>query len=300
MLGTVLTKELNLLNKYDIISVGSEYDLCSQIETKILFKKAKPDYVFHLAAKVGGLMANISSNGSFFSDNILINTNVLTEATATSIKVCSVLSTCVYPDKAVYPLSENQLHNGTPHDSNFGYAYAKRMIDIQSKAYRKQYGVNFICAIPNNMYGEYDNFDTQNSHVVPAVIRKLYEAKLKNLSSVTFWGDGSPLREFTYSHDIAKNLIWLMENYNEESPINIGNTQEYSIKSLVDICKNIIGYSGDIIWDTSKPNGQYRKPMSIDYFNSLLSNKVEYTSLESGLENTISWFGLNYPNIRGI
>jgi GDP-L-fucose synthase len=300
MLGTALVNSLNKTNIHEVIAVGSEYDLRSEIETKILFKKHNPNYVFHLAAKVGGLMANINQNGTFFNDNVLINTNVLNQALLNSAKVCSILSTCVYPDKATYPLTEKQLHNGPPHESNFGYAYAKRMIDIQSKAYRNQHNINFICAIPNNMYGENDNFHLTDSHVVPAAIRKIYEAKINNLSSVTFWGNGTSLREFTYSYDIAEDLVWLMENYNGEFPVNIGNTEEYSIKNLVDVCKDMIGYSGEIIWDTNKPNGQYRKPTSTEYFKSLLCRQRTYTSLEIGLRKTIDWFILNYPNIRGI
>jgi GDP-L-fucose synthase len=299
MLGGYLSNSIDR-SKYQVFSVGRNWDLRSPEQTERLFSDLKPNYVFHLAAKVGGLMANVKNNGAFFNENVLINTNVLNQALKTNSKVCSVLSTCIYPNKATYPLTEDQLHDGPPHESNFGYAYAKRMLEVHSRAYRQQYGAQFICAIPNNMYGENDNFDLEQSHVVPAVIRKLFEAKINKLQAITFWGDGSALREFTYAEDIAKDLIWLMENYNEEKPVNIGNTEELSIKDLILACKDILQYPGDILWDISKPNGQYRKPTSTMYFESLLSKKRTYTDLRFGLNQTIEWFKRNYPNIRGI
>jgi GDP-L-fucose synthase len=174
------------------------------------------------------------------------------------------------------------------------------MVDVMSRAYRQQYGCNFITAIPNNLYGENDNFDLENSHVLPALIRKIWEAKINNQHSVEVWGDGSPLREFTYSEDIVKILIFLLENYNESEPINIGNTEEYSIKEVVQLLCELLNYDGKINWNINKPNGQYRKPSSNKKLLDLGWEKENYTSLKQGLKKTCDWFIINYPNVRGI
>tara|TARA_R110002153_G_C13125747_1_gene479330 strand:- start:168 stop:761 length:594 start_codon:yes stop_codon:yes gene_type:complete len=197
-------------------------------------------------------------------------------------------------------LTEDQLHLGPPHGSNFGYAYAKRMVDVMSRAYRQQYGCNFITAIPNNLYGENDNFDLENSHVIPALIRKVWEAKTNNKNYIECWGDGTPLREFTYSGDIAKILLFLLENYNQPEPINIGNTDEYSIKEVVEIICKQLDYSGEVVWQTDKPSGQHRKPSSNQKLLDLGWKKEDYISLEEGLKKTCEWFIMTYPNARGI
>ena len=259
--------------------------------------------IFHIAAKVGGVKANTDFVGDFFYENEKINHNILHAAKEIGAnKVISLLSTCVYPDAKYvnYPMTEGQLHLGPPHDSNFGYAYAKRMIDIMSRAYRQQYGCNFITAIPNNLYGENDNFHLEDGHVIPALMRKIWEAKINNKSSIECWGDGSPLREFTYSEDIAKILIFLMEHYEERDPINIGNTEEYSIKAVaLMLCKHL-EYDGEIVWNTDKPAGQFRKPTSNQKLLDLGWKKEWYTPLEEGLKKTCEWFIINYPNVRGV
>lgn len=260
-------------------------------------------YVIHLAAKVGGVKANSDEISDFFRINSIINQKLLHRAHHDNAKkVVSLLSTCVYPDvdHVRYPLTEDQLHLGPPHSSNFGYAYAKRMVDVMSRAYRQQYGCNFITAIPNNLYGENDNFDLENSHVIPAIIRKVWEAKINNRSSVECWGDGSPLREFTYSEDIVKILIFLLENYDGFEPINIGNTEEYTIKEVVETICGILGYTGAVVWNTDMPCGQHRKPSSNQKLLDLGWKKQQYTSLEEGLKKTCEWFIMNYPKVRGI
>jgi GDP-L-fucose synthase len=216
-------------------------------------------------------------------------------------KVVSMLSTCVYPDEKYvrYPLTENQLHSGPPHHSNFGYAYAKRMLDVQSRAYRKQYGCNFITIIPNNMYGLNDNYDLESSHVIPALIRKFYEAKVNNDESVTIWGTGSPRREFTFARDIAKITLWMLDNYNGENPVNIGNTESVTIKALVQMVKEETGYEGDVIFDDSKPDGQFEKPSSNEVLKSL-GWEERYTHLRDGLQETINFFKNSYPHVRGV
>lgn len=296
MVGNAL-KEL-VPNAFFISS--ENYDLRSEQDTKYMFKHLKPTKVIHLAAKVGGVKANSEQLGQFYTDNIRINTNVLHYSMVYKVeKVLSLLSTCVYPDKVNYPLTEEQIHNGAPHESNYGYAYAKRMIDIQSKSYRKQYGCNFITAVPNNLFGEHDNFDLNNSHVIPAIIRKMYDA-INNGKDVTLWGDGTPLREFTYSKDLAKILLFLLDSYNNEEPINVGNTNEYCIREIANLVANKIGFNGNIIWDITKPNGQHKKPSNNSKLIDLGFNKNDYTNIDIALTNVCDWYRLNYPNIRGI
>ena len=264
--------------------------------------KAEGKNIIHLAAKVGGVKANTDEIGDFYRENSAINQKLLHHAyVANAKKVVSLLSTCVYPDApyVTYPLTENQLHLGPPHSSNFGYAYAKRMVDVMSRAYRQQYGCNFITAIPNNLYGENDNFDLENSHVIPAIIRKVWEAKINEKPFVECWGDGSPLREFTYSEDVAKILLFLLDVYDGPDPVNIGNTEEYSIKEVVGIICDILEYDGRIYWNTDKSSGQHKKPSSNQKLLDLGWKQEWYTSLKNGLTNTCEWVKLMYPTIRG-
>tara|TARA_R110002096_G_scaffold117383_2_gene254483 strand:+ start:4326 stop:5249 length:924 start_codon:yes stop_codon:yes gene_type:complete len=298
--GLVGSSFKNIDTNNQLILVGSsDADLKNRKETENLIAKNQPDAIIHLAAKVGGVKGNSDFVADFFHENVLINTNVLNSARQFRVpKVVSLLSTCIYPDNPTYPLSEDQIHNGEPHPSNFGYAYAKRMLEIHSRAIRLQYGLNYITAVPNNIYGIKDNFDLENGHVIPSLIRKFYEAKLKK-TDVILWGSGAPLREFTYSKDIAKALIFLLENYEGKAPINIGSTREASIKNVSKMISKEMNYAGRIIWDTEKPEGQFKKPSSNKKFLDMYPDFV-YTELETGLKETISWFTDNYPNIRGL
>jgi len=277
----------------------SDADLRDISAVDSLIKKVRPDAIIHLAARVGGVKGNTDFVADFFEDNIAINTNLLQSAKFHKIeKVVSLLSTCIYPDKVKYPLTEDQIHNGPPHPSNYGYAYAKRMLDVHSRALRQQYGCNFICAVPNNLYGPHDNFDLENGHVIPALIRKVWEAKMTG-TPPTFWSDGSALREFTYAPDISKILLHLLHEYNEQDPINIGITEERSIASVVQlVCENL-EYTGNVLWDKTKPAGQFRKPSSNDKLLSTGWSKSDYTAFDNGLKKTCDWFTKNYPNVRG-
>jgi GDP-L-fucose synthase len=277
---------------------SKQYDLRNPAAVDQMFARYSPDCVIHLAAKVGGIKANMDNLGDFYLENAMINTNVLEGARKCKVeKVVSLLSTCVYPNNAVYPLTEDQIHDGPPHESNFAYAYAKRMLDVQSRAYRKQHGCNFITAVPNNLFGENDNFDLEDSHVIPAMIRKFYEAGLSG-EDVYLWGDGSPLREFTYSKDLAKILIFLVKEYDGEHPINVGNTEEHSIKQVAEMIAKMMRYDGKIIWQTDKPKGQHRKPSDNSRFKAICD--VRYTSFEQALTNTCEWFIMSYPKVRGV
>lgn len=278
---------------------SKQYDLREYSQCASMFEKYKPESVIHLAARVGGVKANHSYLADFYNDNILINTNVLKCAAKYNVKkLLSMLSTCVYPASTTYPLEEKNIHLGEPHWTNFAYAYAKRMLDVQSRAYRQQYGSNFITVVPNNMYGKYDNFDLEDSHVIPAMIRKMHEAKINN-TNVELWGDGSPIREFTYVGDIARVVLFLLENYDGEHPINIGNTSSLSIKDLANLIHKIMDLKTDINWNISELSGQHKKPSSNANLESLGFPLSSYTNIEKGLLETCEWFKNSYPNIRG-
>ncbi|NBP04343.1 MAG: GDP-L-fucose synthase, partial [Proteobacteria bacterium] len=304
LLGRALLSTLEK-EPYNVCAPSSkELNLNSKENVDRYIANNKIDCVYHLAARVGGVKANTEFVGNFYDQNIAINTNVLSACLVFGIpKVVSVLSTCVYPDAPYvsYPLTEDQLHLGPPHDSNFGYAYAKRMLDVQTRAYRKQFGVNYVTVIPNNMFGKYDNFHLENSHVLPALIRKIWEAKLNNHPTVEIWGDGSPLREFTYADDIARILVKVSEEYDEEHPLNIGNTEEHSIASVVKKIVEYLEYDGKIVFNTSKPSGQFRKPSSNKRLLEKTSWRAEdYTPFDIALKKTCDWFKIAYPNVRGI
>jgi len=299
--GMVGSAFKNIETEHELVLVGSkDYKLHRILPTRWMIQDIKPDAIIHLAAQVGGIKANMDYAGDFYRNNIRINTNVLDAAKIFKVeKVISLLSTCIYPDKVTYPLTEDQIHNGPPHSSNYAYSYAKRMLDIQSRAYRDQYGCNFITAIPNNLFGEHDNFDLESSHVLPAIIRKVYEAKL-NGTNVSLWGDGSSLREFTYSRDLAEILLFLLDHYNEPEPINVGNTNEVSIKEAAETICEIMNFKGEIIWDVTKPQGQYRKPSSNSKLLDLGWREKNYTDFKKALTKTCEWVILKYPDIRGI
>jgi GDP-L-fucose synthase len=297
--GMVGSSFKKIKTEHELIFVGSrDYDLVSREQTTQMIKSIMPDSIIHLAAKVGGVKGNTDFVNDFFTQNIQMNTNVLECAHEHGVeKVISFLSTCVYPNKVIYPLTEDQIHNGPPHQSNFGYAYAKRMADIHSRTMRQQYGHDYICAIPNNLYGPNDNFDLNNGHVIPAIIRKIHEAK-NNGTVPVMWGSGAPLREFTFSNDIPKILLLLLEKYSKAEPINIGCCEEISIRAAVEEICDIMDYTGVIKWDTTKPEGQFRKPSSNKKFLQLCP-EFKYTSFRDGLAETCNWFVKQYPDVRG-
>jgi GDP-L-fucose synthase len=261
----------------------------------------RPKTIIHCAAKVGGVQANTAEVQTFFEENMQININIMRLAYKSQAKLVSILSTCIYPDAPYvkYPLTEDQLHMGPPHSSNYGYAYAKRMLEVQTRAYRQQHGCNFISVIPNNLYGPNDNYDLENGHVIPALIRKFHEAKLFDHDHVEIWGSGNPLREFTYARDAAQIILWLAENYDGGEPVNIGNTDQVSIRSLAQIIAEETGYVGEIRFNTAKPDGQYEKPSSNQLLKSL-GWQGDYTPLRDGLKETIKIFQSRYPKVRGV
>jgi len=277
-----------------------EMDCCSWEDVSSVIGAYEPDVVIHLAAKVGGVQANMNEPFMFYHLNSVMNNNIMQACSLRGVpKLVSCLSTCIYPSSEYinYPLTEDQLHLGPPHESNFGYAYAKRMVDVQTRAIRKQYGLKYISVIPNNMYGEHDNFHLTDGHVIPALIRKIWEAKISNSPSVEVWGNGQVFREFTYSEDIARAILFCVEKYDDESPINIGNSVEYLLADVIEIICETLDFHGIIEYNTNKPMGQLRKPSSNSKLRELGFN--EYTSLIKGIRNTCKWFTEHYPLIRG-
>lgn len=281
----------------DLRDTKSVDEMFSFYTNKLIQKDLVVDKVIHCAAKVGGLGSNMNYKGEFFYDNVMMNTNVIESCRKYGIKDLVVfLSTCVFPDKIDYPLSEDKIHLGPPHCSNDAYAYSKRMAEVQIRAYREQYGLNYKCVIPTNIYGPNDNFNIENGHVIPSLIHKCYLAK-KNNTPFVVWGSGEPLREFIYSEDVAKLTLWVLENYEESEPIILSTSKEVSIKELVSIIIKEMNFEGDVIFDISKPDGQFRKPSDNSKLKKYLPN-FEFTSIEEGLNKTIKWFIKNYENIR--
>jgi GDP-L-fucose synthase len=279
------------------IKIGKEIDLTNPHLTYEAFEKHKPTHIIHCAGKVGGLGGNMNYKGEYFYDNIMINTNVIESARKVGVEnlVC-FLSTCVFPDNIEYPLTEKKIHLGEPHSSNYPYAYAKRMADIQIRAYREQYGLNYKSVIPTNIYGSNDNFSLEHGHVIPMLIHKLFLAK-ETKTDFTVWGSGNPLREFIYVKDVARLSEWVLNNYNESEPIILSPSSEISIRDLVDLLVNYFNFKGKVIFDDSKPDGQFRKPSDNSKLMSYLPN-FKFTPIEEGIKETIEWFIENYTYAR--
>jgi GDP-L-fucose synthase len=279
------------------VSLGREYNLISSEETLKAFKWHKPTHIIHCAGKVGGLGGNMKYKGEYLYDNVMINTNVIESARLAGVtNLVSFLSTCVFPDQVKYPLTEDQIHNGFPHSSNYPYAYAKRLADIQIRAYREQYGLKYTSVIPTNIYGPNDNFSLEHGHVVPMLLHKMYLA-IQNKTDFKVWGTGKPLREFIYSKDVAELAKWAVENYDEEEPIIFTTSEEISIKDLVGLIAEEFNYKGNIIFESDKPDGQFRKPSSNEKLKRYLPD-FKYTPIEQGIKETVKWFIENYDNAR--
>lgn len=230
---TVVTKENNPNEKWIFLS-SKDGDLRDREQTRNIFLKYKPTHVIHLAAMVGGLFKNLTYKVEFYRENVLINDNIMESCKEFKVaKLVSCLSTCIFPDKTSYPINEEMVHSGPPHDSNCGYAYAKRMIDVMNKCYNEEYGCNFTSIIPTNIYGPHDNFSIEGGHVIPGLIHKTYLAK-KNGTDLTIWGTGKPLRQFIYSEDLARLTVWVMRNYHSPDPIilSVGEKDEVSIADV--------------------------------------------------------------------
>ena len=271
MVGSALDHRLNALGFHNIIyRTSSELNLIDQASVARFFEAEKPEYVFLAAAKVGGILANNTFRADFLYENLMIQSNVIHQAYTTGVKKLMFLgSSCIYPKLAPQPLREEYLLTGLLEPTNEPYAIAKIAGIKMCDAYRSQYGCNFISVMPTNLYGQNDNYDLNNSHVLPAMLRKFHEAKINNHATVTLWGTGTPLREFLHADDMADACIHLMQHYNESGLVNIGIGTDISIKDLALLIKDIVGYNGTIEWDSTKPDGTPRKLMDVTKLKSL-------------------------------
>ncbi len=282
-----------------IVRSSSELDLREQVAVRDFFASEKPDYVILAAAKVGGILANDSYPAEFIYDNLMMEANVIHAAWKNNVKKLLALgSTCIYPRLAPQPLREEYLLTGPLEPTNEWYAIAKIAGIKLCEAYRKQYGCHFIAAMPTNLYGPGDNFDLNNSHVLPALIRKFHDAKSSNLPSVTLWGTGKPLREFLYVDDMADASLFLLKNYDDSEIVNIGVGKDISIADLAGIIKQVVGYGGTVVYDTSKPDGTPRKLVDVSKLTGLGWSAT--TDLHAGVEQTYQWFLENQARLRGV
>ena len=293
-------KSISKNYSYNFIFLSSkDCDLSNYDQTKDLFSKIKPNYVIHLAAYVGGLFKNMNYKVDMLEKNLLINYNVLKCSHDFKVeKVISCLSTCIFPDKTSYPINEEMLHNGPPHNSNDAYAYAKRILEIHSKAYQEQYGDNFICVIPTNIYGPHDNYSLEDGHVIHALIHRCYLNK-KNNEKFIVRGTGKPLRQFIYSEDLAKLIIWTLENYHQKDSIilSVDEKDEISIKEVALNIAKAYNYQDKIEFDSSYSDGQYKKTADNSKLKKIIKD-FEFTKFEVGIKKSVNWFIENYNNCR--
>ncbi len=287
----------SLSSKSSVVCMDPNIDLLNEQEVLAEFKRTKPDVIIHCAAKVGGIMGNSGHQGEFFYENLKLNMNVLEAArVAGTKKVISIGSSCAYPEKATMPFQENQLHLGHPYNSHFAYAYAKRMLEIQSRAYNEQYDLNYTCVIPSNIYGPNDKFDLVGGHVMPSLLLKGMLAKKDN-TPFTIWGTGAAYREFIFVEDVADILLDLANTSfsNSITAINISSGTEINLKSVVNTIAKELDFIGPIIYDDKYPDGQLHKTTSIELLKSIVSVK-EFTPIEQGIRCTLDWLKKHYPN----
>ena len=271
MVGSAIVRKLKSLGFTNfLLRTSKELDLRNQTEVFDFLQTEKPDYVFLAAAKVGGIVANNTYRGQFLYENLQIQNNVIHGSYLAGVKKLMFLgSSCIYPKLAPQPLKEDYLLTGLLEPTNEPYAIAKIAGIKMCEAYREQYGCNYISVMPTNLYGPNDNYDLNNSHVLPAMIRKFHEAKLENKTNVELWGTGSPMREFLHANDLAEACVYLMENYNDSTLVNIGTGVDVTIKELAETIKSEVGYEGEIVWNTEKPDGTPRKLMDVSKLNGL-------------------------------
>lgn len=290
LVGSAIVRNLQERGFTNIIGkTHKELDLTRQDEVEKFFEAEKPEYVFLAAAKVGGIQANNTTPAEFIYDNLMIETNIINSAYKNKVKKLLFLgSSCIYPKFAEQPIKEEYLLTGELEPTNEAYAIAKITGIELCKFYRRQYGCDFISAMPTNLYGINDNFDLETSHVLPALIRKFHEAKINNAEEVVMWGTGKPLREFMYVDDLADALVHLMLNYSDEIHVNMGTGKDLAIGELAEIVKEVVGFKGKIVNDLSKPDGTPRKLLDV---SRLASTGWKYkTELKEGIEKIYKWY----------
>ncbi|OQR79901.1 GDP-L-fucose synthase-like [Tropilaelaps mercedesae] len=287
-------------NEVWVFLSSADGDLRNPASVKSIFAKHKPTHVVHLAAFVGGLFRNMRLNLDFLRFNLAINENVLhTSHLYDVVKVVSCLSTCIFPDRTTYPIDETMIHNGPPHVSNFGYSHAKRLIDVQNKAYFAQHGRRYTAVIPTNVFGPHDNFNVDDGHVLPGLIHKAYIAKREGKPLVV-WGSGKPLRQFVYSLDLARLIVWVLRDYPEVEPIilSVNESQEVSIADAAAMVAKAMDILLDnVIFDVSKADGQFKKTASNAKLRRYLP-EFQFTPLDVAIRETVEWFQTNYETAR--
>jgi len=269
---------------------SKDYNLVEIAAVKRLYRDAKPDIVIHLAARVGGIGANMKSPGSFFYENLMMGVQMMEEGRLFGVeKFVAIGTICAYPKFTPVPFKEEVLWNGYPEETNAPYGLAKKMLLVQSQSYRRQYGFNSIYLLPVNLYGPGDNFDPELSHVIPSLIRKVLEARDKGERRIVAWGTGKPTREFLYVEDAAEGIVLATEKYNKAEPINLGAGFEISIKELAELICELAGFDGEIEWDTSKPDGQPRRLLDTSKAKKEFGFEAK-TNFREGMKRTIEWY----------
>ena len=293
-LGQTLVAQLKKKGYRNVFVVRSrDYDLRKQAAVKRLYKQKQPDLVIHLAAAVGGIGANRENPGRYLYENTIMGLELMEQARLQGVrKFVTVGTICAYPKFTPVPFKEDNLWDGYPEESNAPYGLAKKLLLVQSQAYREQYGLNAIYVLPVNLYGPGDNFDPASSHVIPALIKKCIDAKRNRAKSITVWGTGKATREFLYVDDAARGIILAAQKYNKSDPVNIGAGFEISIKALVTLIVSLTGFKGEVIWDASKPDGQPRRCLDISRAKQEFGFTAR-TSFENGLKKTIQWYKKN-------
>ncbi len=291
VLGSRVVSALHERGANDVIVPRSaEYDLRQQAAVSDLLRDTKPDVIIHMAAVVGGIGANRARPAEFFYDNLVMGTHLMHEAWRCGVKKFVTIGTvCAYPKHTPIPFQESALWDGYPEETNAPYGLAKKMLLVQGQAYHQQYGFNAIYLLPTNLYGPGDNFDPESSHVIPALIRKFVEAKARGDRQVTAWGTGSATREFLYVDDAAQGIALAVEHYNKPEPVNIGSGSEISIRDLTELIAEMVGYQGEIGWDTSKPDGQPRRGLDTTRAEEEFGFRAT-TTFREGLKRTIDWY----------
>ena len=269
---------------------SQDYDLRHGEDIRRAVSEAAPEIIIHLAARVGGIGANRAHPAEYFYDNLMMGVPLLHEAWRAGVsKFVAIGTVCAYPKFTPVPFREDDLWDGYPEETNAPYGLAKKMLLVQSQAYRQQYGYNSIFLLPVNLYGPGDNFDPESSHVIPALIKKCVDAKTRGDDAIEVWGDGSPTREFLYVEDAAEGILLAAEHYNDSQPVNLGSGKEVSIKELVEMIAHLTGFEGRIVWDTTKPNGQPRRSLDTSRANRVFGFKAQ-VGFEEGLRQTIEWY----------
>jgi GDP-L-fucose synthase len=300
-LGSFVVEKLRERGCRDVVVPRSkDYDLRDREAILRLYREARPELVIHLAAVVGGIGANRANPGRFFYDNAIMGIQLMEYARQFKVdKFVDIGTICAYPKFTPVPFKEENLWNGYPEETNAPYGLAKKMMLVQAQAYRQQYGFNAIYLLPVNLYGPRDNFDLETSHVIPALVRKCVEAKESERREIVLWGDGSPTREFLYVEDAAEGILLATERYDGDEPVNLGTGEEISIRDLAKLVAGEVGFTGDFIWDTTKPNGQPRRYLDVSRAKELFNFQATHR-LREGISKTAAWFMAPRQKLREV